>query len=309
MRVFYDLENLPQFEKPVLTIGTFDGVHQGHRVILDRIIQKAKSIGGETVLLTFDPHPRMVIGQGKQIELIQTLDEKIQTLSAIGIDNVVVVPFTLAFAAQSAEEYIRDFLVNHFHPHTIIIGYDHQFGKGRLGDYHLLESQKHIYNYQLEEISVQELKDSAISSTRIRQALQQGDVKTAAAFLGQAFTFSGLVVDGDKRGRTIGFPTANIVVQDPYKLIPATGVYAVQVKHASHTYGGMMNIGYRPTIDSDKVLKIEVHIFDFDADLYGQTIEIACIDKIRDEQKFDGLEKLIQQLHADKETATMMLDQ
>ena len=307
MRVFYDLDNLPTFNRPVLTIGTFDGVHQGHRIILDRIKKRAKEAGGESVIITFDPHPRLVLGSQQNLSLLQTLDEKISALEALSIDNLVVVRFTKEFAEQSAEEYIQEFLVNHFHPYAIIIGYDHQYGKGRSGDYHLLEKYKEKFGYQLEEIPVQEIKESAVSSTRIRTAIQTGDMKTANELLGKSYSFNGLVVDGDKRGRLIGFPTANILIQDPYKLVPVNGVYAVKAFIQGIEYKGMMNIGVRPTVETSFERKIEVHLFDFNESIYGQQLRVECIGKIRDEEKFDGIEKLIAQLSLDKKDALSML--
>ncbi len=307
MRVFYDLENLPTFTKPVLTIGTFDGVHQGHRIILDRIKKRAKEVGGESVIITFDPHPRLVLGAQQNLSLLHTLDEKIESLQALSIDNLVVVNFTKKFAEQSAVEYIQEFLVNNFHPYAIIIGYDHQFGKGRSGDYHLLEQYKHELGYQLEEIPVQELKHSVISSTRIRTAIQTGEIIIANEFLGKPYSFSGLVVDGDKRGRLIGFPTANIFIQDTYKLIPANGVYAIKAIVHGTEYKGMMNIGVRPTIEESMERKIEVHLIDFNESIYGEQLKVVCIDKIRNEIKFDGIEKLIAQLKVDKQVALKLL--
>jgi riboflavin kinase/FMN adenylyltransferase len=277
-------------------------VHQGHRVILDRIIQKAKSIGGETVLLTFDPHPRMVIGQGKQIELIQTLDEKIQTLSALGIDNLVVVPFTLAFAAQSAEEYIRDFLVNHFHPHTIIIGYDHQFGNDRKGNIDFLIAHANDFNYDVIEIPAEEINEVNVSSTKIRTALQDGSVEIANAFLNKPFELSGTVIKGEQLGRTIGFPTANLDLKVNTKLIPANGVYAVkvQLQNEEKPYFGMMNIGYRPTVSLAQKQSIEIYLFDFQADLYEAHLKVSLYKRIRKEEKFVNLATLKSQLSKDE---------
>lgn len=308
MRVLYDLDHLPTFNKPVLTIGTFDGVHKGHQAILDRIKKSAQACGGESVIITFDPHPRLVLGNHGRIALIQTLQEKIESLRTLGIDNLVVVPFTKEFAALSAEEYIRDFLVNHFHPYQIIIGYDHQFGNNRTGNFSLLDAQKDKYHFLLEEIPMQEIQDSAISSTKIRNAIELGELAIANDYLGRPYSFIGKVVHGDKRGRTIGFPTANLEIENVAKLVPAMGVYAVEINWNNKIYAGMMNIGIRPTVTSSEERRIEVHIFDFEGDLYDHTLNVSCIAKIREEKKFNSLEELIAQLNDDKIKAINLLN-
>ena len=230
MFVHHRTDNLPAFRNAVITIGTFDGVHKGHQLIIDQLKQEAKTIDGETVIITFHPHPRKIIGgKSGKLFLLTTLDERIRLLESAGIDHLVIVPFTDAFSAQDASAYISDFLVNLFHPHTIIIGYDHRFGKNRQGDYHLLEDMSVKYNYAVKEIDEQILNEVTISSTRIREALTKGDITTANAFLGYPYFFEGEVIHGDKRGRSIGYPTANLKVSDPDKLIPADGVYAVRV--------------------------------------------------------------------------------
>jgi riboflavin kinase/FMN adenylyltransferase len=308
MKVYYDLESLPQFKHPVVTIGTFDGVHIGHRVILDRVRKLADEIGGETVLITFDPHPRIALNPNSNLSLIYTLQERIEALSALGVDNLVVVKFTPEFASLSAESYIKDFLITYFHPAVIIIGYDHQYGKNRTGDFHLFERYKEEFNYQLVEIPAQELKESAVSSTRIRNAILEGDISTASLFLGRNYRFEGQVVHGDKRGRLLGFPTANIQVNEPHKIIPANGVYAVRIYWNGIEWQGMMNIGTRPTVDNSNQRKIEVHVFDFDQDIYEEMVQVECVAKIRDEQKFDSLDALQAQLEQDKLVALRHLN-
>lgn len=302
MRVYYDLKQLPAFKKPVLTIGTFDGVHKGHQAILEKIKKRALECQGESVIITFDPHPRMVLGHHGRIALIQTLEEKIKALEQLGIDNLVVVPFTQTFAEQSAEEYISQFLIHYFKPHYIIIGYDHQFGKNRSGNFKLLEYYKDIYHYFLEEIPMQELLESGISSTKIRTAIEAGDLSTAHHFLGHHYTFSGKVEHGDQRGRLLGYPTANIEIENKHKLIPAMGVYAVYVFIEEKKYHGMMNIGIRPTVTNSLEKKIEVHLFDFNQQIYDSIIRIECIEKIRDEKKFENVEALKSQLAEDEKT-------
>jgi riboflavin kinase/FMN adenylyltransferase len=237
------------------------------------------------------------------IELLSTSQEKIKALQALHVDNVVIVPFTKAFSDISAEAYIRDFIVSNFHPHTIIIGYDHHFGKNRQGNYQLLESVKATYGFQLEEIPVQEIEHIAISSTKIRAALHIGDIKKANELAGKYYTLEGVVIHGEKRGRLIGFPTANVHVGDAHKLTPANGVYAVKAYLKETVYKAMLNIGVRPTVSSSNHRSIEVNIIDFDQDIYDETLRIEFVDKLRDETKFNGIDELIAQLTIDKQDA------
>jgi len=304
MRVFKGLDNLPPFKNPVLTIGTFDGVHLGHAKIIERLRKKAIEVDGESIIITFDPHPRFVVAPNSTpIELLSTSQEKIKALQALHVDNVVIVPFTKAFSDISAEAYIRDFIVSNFHPHTIIIGYDHHFGKNRQGNYQLLESVKATYGFQLEEIPVQEIEHIAVSSTKIRAALHIGDIKKANELAGKYYTLEGVVIHGEKRGRLIGFPTANVHVGDAHKLIPANGVYAVKAYLKETVYKAMLNIGVRPTVSSSNHRSIEVNIIDFDQDIYDETLRIEFVDKLRDETKFNGIDELIAQLTIDKQDA------
>lgn len=303
MVVLYGLDQLPVFTKPVITIGSFDGIHQGHRIILERLTGQAKSIGGQSVVITFNPHPREVIGQNREpLFLLQTLDEKIETLSTLHIDFVVVVPFTIAFANQSAQDYIQHFLIHYFHPHTIIIGHDHHFGKQREGNFALLQKASSTYQFVLDEISVQEIDDMAVSSSKIRKALSEGDIHLAETYLRQPYSIRGVVVHGEKRGRQLGYPTANLAV-NPHKLIPAQGVYAVRVMYQDKSYTGMLNIGTRPTISDKQVTSIEVHLFDFHEDVYDQELIIIFIRRLRNEMKFSSVDELKQQLHLDKQHA------
>jgi riboflavin kinase/FMN adenylyltransferase len=301
MRVFHGLTDLPAFRNAVITIGTFDGVHIGHQAILEKLAQRAREVGGESVLITFDPHPRLVLSpQNVSVELLSSLAEKLEALSHVGIDNVVVVPFTAAFANMSASSYVRDFLITHFHPHTFIIGYDHRFGYKREGDFHLLEKLKTEYHFLLEEIPVQEIQDLAISSTRVREALHQGNISKANDYLGRPYTLRGQVVHGEQRGRRIGYPTANMECDDIHKLIPANGVYAIRAFVNAKTYIGMMNIGIRPTVSHANKRSVEAHLFDFHDDIYGETVRIEMIQRLRDEQKFDSIDALQAQLDQDK---------
>ena len=302
MKVHYDIEQLPEFRNAIITIGTFDGVHMGHRQIIDKLKAEAKANDGETVIITFHPHPRKVVSSAiLGIRLINTLSERIEILTRLGINHLVVVPFTEVFANQPAEDYIKNFLVDKFHPHTIIIGYDHRFGRDRLGDYRLLEKKATEYNYQLKEIPKHVLENIAISSTNIRQAILHNDIATADTLLGYEFFFSGVVVHGDKIGRKLGYPTANLKINDDEKIIPGNGIYAVYAQPEGYTerLKGMMSIGFRPTVDGKKRV-VEVNIFDFDKEIYGQTLKVYVKKYLREEIKFNGLEELVQQMNQDK---------
>ncbi len=302
MQVHYDIDKLPAFRNAVVTIGTFDGVHMGHRQVLDKLIAEARTIDGETVIITFHPHPRKVVSSTiLGIRLINTLEERIGLLRQMGIHHVVVVPFTDVFANQTAEEYIKNFLIDKFHPHTIIIGYDHRFGRDRQGDYRLLEKHTTTYNYKLKEIPKHILENISISSTNIREAILHNDIATADKLLGYEFFFSGRVVHGDKLGRKLGYPTANLKMTDEEKIIPGNGIYAVyaQPEGFSERLKAMMSIGFRPTVDGKKRV-IEVNIFDFDQEIYDQSLKVFVKKYLRQEIKFDGLEALVKQIDQDK---------
>lgn len=315
MKVYKSIETLPVFKNAVVTIGTFDGVHLGHQQIIAQLKKEAARVKGETVLVTFDPHPRKIVSE-KPLQLINSLSEKTALLSRAGIDNLVVVPFTPAFASQPAEAYVEDFLVNRFHPHTVIIGYDHRFGKDRSGDFHLLEKYARQHAFELIEIPVHVIDEATISSTKIRASLLSGQLEEARRFLGYDYFFEGLVIKGNQLGRTIGYPTANLLPQAADKLIPGNGVYAVQVELVTQgstnhpaasvpglpPYKGMMNIGTRPTVGGT-LRTIEVNIFDFDANIYGATLRVHLKKYLRGEQKFNGLDALKQQLAIDRRDA------
>lgn len=315
MRIYNHTDQLPAFRKAVITIGTFDGVHTGHVRILEQLRQEAARIDGETVIITFYPHPRKIVRGGtEEIRLINTLEEKIQLLSWQQIDHLVIVPFTEAFSQMTADEYIKDFLLHKFHPHTVIIGYDHRFGKGRLGDYHLLEQYSASESFELQEIPVHLLNEISVSSTRIRDAIQRTDIAAANQLLGYPFFFSGIVVKGDQLGRTLGYPTANLQVTNPEKLTPANGIYAVEAAllpqeelFRDQKLKGMMSIGIRPTVGG-KVRTIEVNLFDFNEDIYGRELRVFVKKYLREEVKFGGLEALKIQLAKDKEDTLAALD-
>jgi riboflavin kinase / FMN adenylyltransferase len=307
MQIHRDISNLPQFRNAVITIGTFDGVHLGHKQIIANLKEEAARANGESVIITFHPHPRKVVSSViTGLRLINTLNERIELLKKTGIGHLVIVPFTDYFASQTAEEYISEFLVEKFKPHTIIIGYDHRFGKDRSGDYKLMEAKAPEYNYHLKEIPEHLLDAIKVSSTNIRNAILQSKIEVANSFLGYDFFFEGEVFHGDKIGRTIGYPTANLKSTDDEKIALGDGIYAVYAHVAGNTYKGMMSIGFRPTVNG-RVRVTEVNIFDFDKDIYGQVIRVIVKKYLRHEVKFDGLEALKMQLHKDKEDSLACL--
>ena len=300
MAVFHDIHQLPEFKNAVLTIGFFDGVHKGHKVILNEVCKHAGQMNATSVLLTFEPHPRKLLYPDQPLGIITPLHKKLELIEAAGIENIVVVPFTRQFSQLTAEEYIRNFMVGLFQPGSIVIGYDHRFGHDRKGNIDLMKQYAPIYNYSLTEIPAQLIDEAAVSSTKIRNALQSGMVADAAQMLGRNYTFTGKVVHGQQLGRTIGYPTANIEPDDRDQIIPGLGIYAVRVSHKGHQHNGMMSIGYNPTVTDQKIVRIEANIFDFNKDIYGETIEITMVQKLRDEQKFSSLDALKSQLHQDK---------
>jgi riboflavin kinase/FMN adenylyltransferase len=307
MRVYRSLNELPTIRKAIVTQGTFDGVHIAHKAIISRVKELAKQYNGETVVMTFDPHPRMVLSPDDHgLKLLTTLDEKILALEKEGIDHLIVIPFTKVFSEQSSLQFIRDIVVNKIGTCVLVIGYDHRFGKNREGSFEHLKEFAPVYGFDVVEIPEQDVDEVAISSTRIRKALEAGDVVMASKYLGRFYELSGQVIKGKQLGRTIGYPTANIRIADSNKQVPADGVYAVQVFFNNQWFNAMLNMGYRPTVDG-KTHAIEVHIFDFDADLYDQTITLRFVDKLRDEMKFNGLEELKNQLEKDKLHAIAVL--
>lgn len=318
MQVHFSIDSLPAFRHAVLTIGTFDGVHLGHREIIRRLIEEARRIGGESVILTFHPHPRKVLRAGSQaVPLLNTIEEKTALLDSLGIDHLVVIPFTEAFAQMSASQYVEEFLLRYFQPHTIIIGYDHRFGKGRSGNYSLLEQYRDQGRFALQEIPEQLLNSNTVSSTRIREALLNGHPMEAGRLLGYDYYFEGKVVKGNQLGRTLGYPTANLEPLHPEKLIPSNGVYAVtcsikkDLKVFADSQGkmawqGMMNIGIRPTVDGTGRV-IEVNIFEFNEVIYGDILRVTVKNYLRPEMKFNGLDALKAQLAQDRDKALQLL--
>jgi len=289
-------------QNPVLTVGTFDGVHLGHRKIISRLRDLATQINGESVIFTFDPHPRKIIAPDEtNLRLLTTLDEKIELFAKAGIDHLIIYPFTPEFAQLTYEEFVEQILVGQIHTKSLVVGYDHKFGKGRQGDFEFLKNCADRLGFQIEKLDVLLMNESNISSTKIREAIQVGDFDTANACLGYSFTLHGTVVEGQKLGRQIQFPTANIEASDPDKIIPGYGVYAVEAKVLNQTYRGMLNIGSRPTVNSNADHRsIEVYLLDFDMDIYGEHLELTFFRKLREEQKFGSLDELKEQLAKDK---------
>ena len=307
MRIYEGINNFNRLDYAVVTSGTYDGVHIGHQKILNRLIEVAKFNGGESVLITFWPHPRMVLNNDAGfLKLINTIDEKQELLRKIGINHLIYIPFTTEFAQTSSKDFIRNILVDAIGTKKLIIGYNHRFGKNREGSFQSLVKDSYKYGFEVEEIPKHEIDNIGISSTIIRKSLDSGDIITAEKYLGHPFMLDGLVIHGDKLGSTIGFPTANLQIEEAYKLIPGIGVYAVKVFFDGHSFNGMMNIGYRPTVDGQNK-KIEVHILDFKQKIYDKKICITFVKKIRDEKKFNSLNELKQQLMIDKNTVLEIL--
>ena len=301
MRIYHHISELSHLTNSIVTIGTFDGVHLGHQQIIKRLVELKKKQGGEIVLFTFAPHPRKVLfPEQSDLKLITTTQEKCELLQQFGVDHVLVFPFTKAFSQIQAQDYISDIIAKGLKTKTLVIGYDHRFGSNREGNIDLLKECASTLDFNVEEIPAQEINQLNISSTRIRKAIDEGDVKTANEFLGYSFFVTGTVVKGKQLGRTIGYPTANIFVEDTDKLIPKIGVYAVNVILNGITYKGMLNVGTNPTTDTDNKIKIEVNIFDFDKDIYGETLKVEFVKWIRNEEKFANLDELKQALANDK---------
>lgn len=309
MKVYYSLNDFTRLEKAVVTTGTFDGVHLGHRKILDRLKTMALHSRGESVLLTFFPHPRMVLQPDLDLKLLNAQAEKIELLKSTGLDHLVIHPFTQEFSRITSLDFVRNILVNTLGAKKLVIGYDHHFGRNREGSFEHLKEFGPVYGFEVEEIPAEDIQDVTISSTKIRKALHEGDMSTANMYLGYTFPLTGRVVEGEKIGSTLGFPTANLVVEETYKLIPGDGVYAVEVIFPSHSqdhYQGMCNIGLRPTF-SGKFKTIEAHLFDFSQTLYGEQITLRFKERLRGEIKFPDQQSLKNQLQKDAAKAREIL--
>lgn len=302
MKTIHNTSNFLYNEETFVTIGTFDGVHYGHQKIIEKVVFEAQKAHKKSVVLTFFPHPRMVLQKDASVKLINTIDERAQLLEKIGLDYLIIHPFSKEFSRMTSLEFVRDILVNQLNISKLIIGYDHHFGKNREGNITQLTEYSHLYGFKVEEIPAQDIDDVSVSSTKIRRALDTGNLKTANHYLGYHFMLTGTVVNGKKLGGKIGYPTANIHVEESYKLIPKTGVYVVKSILKNQPVFGMMNIGNRPTVDGN-YQTIEVHFFDVNQDLYGKKITIELLYFLRDEQKFDSIELLKNQLKKDEENA------
>ena len=308
MKIYQGIDQFTGVENPAITIGTFDGVHIGHQKIIQQLKAGAESIQGESVIFTFYPHPRMVLNpDDDSLKLLSTEEEKRELLEKSGVDHLIVQPFTKDFSRITYTEYVRDILVNKLRVKKLIIGYNHHFGRNREGSFEQLNKLAPLYGFEMEKIAAQDINKVEISSTKIRKALDAGDIKTANKFLGYDYGITGEVVKGKGLGKELGYPTANIQVADKYKLIPANGIYAVTAEIDKKMYKGMMSIGVNPTISENEVKTIEVNIFDFNKDIYGENICIYFKQKLRDEIKFDGLESLKKAIAADREKSLQIL--
>ncbi|MFV8355573.1 bifunctional riboflavin kinase/FAD synthetase [Flavobacterium sp. XS1P32] len=307
MKIFHSINDFNSTKKTILTLGTFDGVHIGHKKILKKITKNTENQKYESLVLTFFPHPRMVLQEHSDIKLLNTIDEKIDLLEQIGIENLVIHPFDEAFSRLTAEEFVRSILIDRFHIQKIIIGHDHRFGRNRTANIDDLIAYGQEYGFEVEQISVQEINDISVSSTKIRNALVAGDMDLANDYLGYDYFLTGNIIQGKKLGRTIDFPTANLEIAEDYKLIPQNGVYIVKSTINEQIVFGMMNIGFNPTVKG-KTQTIEIHYFDFNADLYNQKISVSVLHRLRSEQKFDSITLLKAQLQKDKKAALSYLN-
>lgn len=302
MKIFNSIQEFASAKKTIITLGTFDGVHKGHKSILDRLINSSRQAHCESVVLTFFPHPRMVLQQNSDIKLLNTITEKAYLLEQLGIDNLIIHPFDQAFSRLTAEEFVKDILVDKLDVKKIIIGYDHRFGRNRTADINDLILFGEQYGFEVEKISALEINEVSVSSTKIRNALTSGNIETANSYLGYPYFLTGTVVKGQQLGRTINFPTANISIAEDYKQIPANGVYVASAVINGKTVLGMMNIGNRPTVDGT-TQTIEVHFFDFNEDIYNKQIRVSLHSRLRDEQKFPSVDALKEQLEKDKQAS------
>lgn len=301
MKVYHDIKDFRKIPNAIVTIGTFDGVHLGHQAVFKQMVDKARQIGGETVVITFFPHPRIVISPSdNRLRLITSQEDKIEHLRRSNIDNLIIINFTKEFSHTSSENFIKDYVVRYIQPAILVIGYDHHFGSNRSGDFDTLSKLGMEFHFAVEKINEQDIEDITISSTKIRSALQQGDIKLANKLLGYSYSTSGIVTHGDSIGRTLGFPTANISIKPEYQLIEKTGVYATIAKVDGKDYPSMTYIGRRPTISNGLPTSTETYIMDFDGDLYGKEIRVTFVDRVRDEMTFDNLERLKSQIQEDK---------
>ena len=307
MKIIKDLAEIQRDEKSVITLGTFDWIHLGHQQIVESVIQKSRQSGGRSFLLTFDPHPRKVIPGRNDVKILSTLDEKAVILEQLGLENLFVINFTTEFSKQSPEEFVKKYLVNGIGLKEMVIGYDHHFGKGRDGNFELLQELGKKFNFHVTLIPEFSIDGETISSTKIRNALLAGDVVKAGKMLGRNYSFKGKIVRGDGRGRKLGFPTANLSTENEDKLIPAKGIYAAECIVENEKHFGLLSLGSRPTFHKDGDIIPEFYIFDFDRDIYDQVMQVNLVEKIRDEEKFNSVDDLIIQMKKDGETGKQIL--
>jgi len=300
MKIIKDLAEIKRDDKSVITLGTFDGLHLGHQQIVNEVIEKSRQISGRNFLLTFEPHPRKVIPGRNDVKLLSTFDEKIEILEKLGLENLFVINFTIEFSKQSPEDFVKKYLIDGIGLTEIVIGYDHHFGKERDGNFELLQKMGKKFNFSVTLIPEFSVEDETISSTKIRNALLAGDVIRAGKMLGRFYSFKGVIVRGDGRGRNLGFPTANISVDDKDKLIPAKGIYAAECIVENEKHFGLLSLGSRPTFHKDGEIIPEFYIFDFDKDIYDQMMQVNLVEKIRDEEKFNSVEELIIRMKKDE---------
>ena len=308
MQVHYGFESYKNIKNPIVTVGTFDGVHFGHQKIIQRLQKIAKKNNGESVLLTFDPHPRKILLNDQGLKLIHTINEKINILENLGLNHLVIYPFTLEFSKFSAKRYIDELLIQKLGTHTLVIGYDHHFGNDREGNIDLLKKYEKSNPFYLEEIKAHEIEEIKISSTKVRSAIEKGNIHLVNDYCGHFYEFSGEVVRGNGIGKTIGTPTANIKLNSNEKIIPLDGVYAVVCQIKDANYKGIMNIGFKPTVDEGQKRTVEIHLFDYEKDIYGQDLRTKVIERIRDEVKFNSLKELKSQILKDNEKAKIILE-
>ena len=308
MKIYYDIEKFIKVPNAVVTIGTFDGVHRGHQEILKNMVNRAKELDGESVVVTFYPHPRQVLSHDSGIRFISTQEEKISHLEALGIDNLIIIKFTKEFAAIPSEDFIKDYLVKNIQPAVLIIGYDHHFGKGRTGDFDMLYELGSQYHFKVEKIQEQDVDNVAVSSTKIRHFLENGDIKHANMLLGYEFSYTGKVIHGQQVGHKMGYPTANIDVAEEFQLIEKQGVYATFAEIDGKSYPAMTYIGKRPTMHDNRPQSIETYIISFDGDLYDKEIKIRFVDFVRDDKKFDNFEALKRQISIDEQQIINILN-
>ncbi|RRO25144.1 bifunctional riboflavin kinase/FAD synthetase [Flavobacteriaceae bacterium 14752] len=301
MKTFKSASSFKSQRKTVVTIGTFDGVHLGHRKIINRLNEVAQNKDLDSTLLTFFPHPRMVLQQKQDLKLINTIDERIHFLSDTGLNHLVIEPFTIEFSRLRAEEYVKQYLVDYLNAAVVIVGYDHRFGRNRTANIEDLKNFAKTYDFEVEEISKQDIDDVAVSSTKIRKAITEGQIDLANTYLSKPFVLTGKVVKGKQLGKSLGYPTANLQIKEDYKIIPKEGVYVVSAEINSKQYFGMMNIGHNPTIAKNNSKSVETYFFDFDGNLYNQALEIQLLKRIRDEIKFDSIESLKSAMQKDEE--------